>query len=53
MTKVKAILKNPVLLGTQGFIAGAFLLWASPQVLQQNAAPTAPAAAVQIVPPVF
>ncbi len=51
MTKVKAILKNPYLLGAQGFIAGALLLWSNPQVMQQAEAPT-PAAAVQIVPPV-
>jgi hypothetical protein len=51
VTKVKAILKNPYLLGAQGFLAGALLLWSSPQVLQQAEAPQ-PAAEVQLVPPV-
>jgi hypothetical protein len=48
---VKAIMKNPYLLGAQGFIAGAFLVWASPLPLQQADAP-APAAEVKMVPPV-
>jgi hypothetical protein len=30
VTKMKAILKNPYLLGAQGFLAGAFLLWSGP-----------------------
>ncbi len=51
MTKLKAMLKNPYLLGAQGFLAGAFLLWSSPQVLQQAEAPQ-PQAEVQLVPPV-
>ena len=51
MSKVKAILKNPVLLGTQGFLAGALLLWAGPQALQPTPQAEAPAA-VAIVPPV-
>ena len=51
MNKVKAILKNPYLLGAQGFLAGAFLLWSGPQVLQQ-AEPPQPSAEVQLVPPV-
>ena len=51
MTKVKAILTNPYLLGAQGFLAGAFLLWSTPQVLQQPDSPP-PAAEVQLVPPV-
>jgi hypothetical protein len=50
VTKVKAILKNPYLLGAQGFLAGAFLLWSGP-VLQQ-AEPPQPQAEVQLVPPV-
>lgn len=51
MNRVKAILKNPYLLGAQGFIAGAFLLWAGPLPLQPEQAP-APAPEVQMVPPV-
>ncbi len=51
MSKVKSILTNPYLLGAQGFIAGALLLWASPEVLQAPDAPQ-PQAEVQIVPPV-
>ena len=51
MTKLKAMMKNPYLLGAQGFLAGAFLLWSSPQVLQQ-AEPPQPQAEVQLVPPV-
>ena len=51
MTRLKAILKNPYLLGAQGFLAGAFLLWSGP-VLQQEAEAPQPAAEVQLVPPV-
>ena len=51
MIKVKAILKNPYLLGAQGFLAGAFLLWSTPQVLQQPES-AQPAAEVQLIPPV-
>ena len=51
MKKVKAILKNPYLLGAQGFVAGAFLLWSEPLPLQQAETP-APAPQVQMVPPV-
>ncbi len=47
---MKAILTNPYLLGAQGFLAGAFLLWSGSQVLQQADAPQ-PAAEVQLVPP--
>ena len=52
VTKVKALLKNPYLLGAQGFLAGAFLLWSTPQVLQAAETPPQPAAQVQLVPPV-
>jgi hypothetical protein len=51
VTKLKAMMKNPYLLGAQGFLAGAFLLWSSPQVLQQAETPQPPAE-VQLVPPV-
>jgi hypothetical protein len=51
VTKIKAILKNPYLLGAQGFIAGAFLLWSTPQVLPQSEPPQSQAE-VQLVPPV-
>lgn len=51
MKNAKAILKNPYLLGAQGFVAGALLVWASPLPLQQPDAP-APAPEVQMVPPV-
>ena len=50
MKKARAILMNPYLLGAQGFLAGALLMWASPNVLQGEVPP--PAAEVQIVPPV-
>lgn len=52
MGKMKAILRNPVLLATQGFLVGAFLLWGNPQVLQQTIEAPPAAASVQIVPPV-
>jgi len=51
VNKLKAILINPYLLGAQGFLAGALLLWAGPQVIQPLGA-DAPAAAVQMVPSV-
>ena len=51
MKSLKAILINPYLLGAQGFLAGALLLWASPQVIQPVGI-DAPAADVQMVPPV-
>jgi hypothetical protein len=47
---LKAVLFNPYLLGAQGFIAGALLLWAAPPVAQP-AGIEAPTAAVQMVPP--
>ena len=50
MTKVKAILKNPYLLGAQGFLAGAFLLWSGPLLGQPE--PPQPSAQVKLVPPV-
>jgi len=49
VSKAKAILKNPYLLGAQGFIAGALLLWAAPGDLQQSQAP-ASAAETRLVP---
>ena len=30
MKKLKAIITNPILLGMQGFAAGALFIWASP-----------------------
>ena len=48
---MRAMLMNPYLLGAQGFIAGALLLWTNPQVLQGVDAP-APVAEARIVPPV-
>lgn len=51
MSKAKSILMNPYLLGMNGFIAGALLLWANPQISQQ-ANPPVPTSTVQIVPPV-
>lgn len=51
MSKMKAILKNPVLLATQGFLAGALLMWSTPQLLDLTpGAP--PAAEASLVPPV-
>jgi hypothetical protein len=32
MTKLKSRLTSPFLLGIQGFVAGALLLWAAPQI---------------------
>jgi len=40
--KLKAIISNPILLGLQGFAAGALFIWASP----------APAEASTLQPPV-
>lgn len=51
MSKAKSILMNPYLLGMNGFVAGALLLWANPQVTQ-NANPPVPTSTVQLVPPV-
>ena len=42
MKKLKALITNPVLLGLQGFAAGALFIWASP----------APAEASTLQPPV-
>ncbi len=50
MTKMKKILTNPYLLGAQGFVAGALLLWAAPAMPQTG--DVAPAAEVTLVPPV-
>jgi len=50
MSKAKSILMNPYLLGMNGFIAGALLLWANPQVTEAN--PPVPTSTVQLVPPV-
>ena len=50
MSKAKSILMNPYLLGMNGFIAGALLLWANPQVTE--ATPPVPTSTVQLVPPV-
>ena len=47
---MKSILSNPYLLGAQGFLAGAFLLWSGPLPLQPSEAPEPPAQ-VQMVPP--
>lgn len=52
MRNAKAILMNPYVLGAQGFIAGAFLLWAEPSFVEPAQAAPAPPAAVRIVPPV-
>ena len=51
MNNIKAVLFNPYLLGAQGFIAGALLLWAAPPVAQPVGI-EAPTAAVQMVPSV-
>lgn len=51
MSRLASIVRNPYLLGTQGFIAGALLLWANPQVVQ-NADPPVPTSTVQLVPSV-
>lgn len=48
---MKSILMNPYLLGMQGFVAGALMLWATP-ALDVAAPPASTDAAVQIVPPV-
>ena len=47
--KLKAIISNPILLGVQGFAAGAIFIWASPAPAEaaQLPAPTAIAAQVQ------
>ena len=52
MSKVTAILKNPVLLGAQGFLVGALVMLANPQLIDMVAAsePEAPPPVVQIVP---
>ncbi|HEY0114996.1 MAG TPA: hypothetical protein VGB54_04685 [Allosphingosinicella sp.] len=49
MSKVKSFLANPYLLGAQGFLAGALLLWSHQEVPQPVAAP-APTALVQLAP---
>lgn len=47
---VKNVLTNPYLLGAQGFVAGALLLWAAPAPGSEM--PVATSADVQLVPPV-
>ncbi len=44
MKKLKTIMTTPFLLGAQGFVAGAFFIWASPAPAE--ASPQAPTAAV-------
>lgn len=48
---VKSVLTNPYLLGTQGFVAGALLIWAAPGPGSES--PVARPADVQLVPPVY
>jgi len=50
MNKLKAIMTNPFLLGAQGFVLGALLLWTGPQLIESAQAAAAPAAEVQLVP---
>ena len=45
--KLKAIMTNPILLGVQGFAAGAIFIWASPAPAEAAPLP-APAAIVQV-----
>ena len=45
--KLKAIITNPILLGMQGFAAGALFIWASPAPAEAASLP-APAAIVQV-----
>jgi hypothetical protein len=51
MKKLAAMLTNPYLLGVEGFVVGALLVWASPQLIDQAQAAPGPAAEVQLVPP--
>ena len=46
MKKLKAIITNPILLGMQGFAAGALFIWASPAPAEASQMP-APAAVAQ------
>jgi len=43
MKKLKTILANPFLLGAQGFMAGALLLWSTDAPVQPAGAETIPA----------
>ncbi len=45
--KLKAIITNPILLGMQGFAAGALFIWASPAPAEASQLP-APAAVAQV-----
>ena len=45
MKKLKAIISNPILLGIQGFAAGAIFIWVSPAPAEASQLP-APAAVV-------
>jgi hypothetical protein len=42
VSKLKSILKNPFLIGAQGFAVGALLLWSADAPLQAPAAEQAP-----------
>jgi hypothetical protein len=50
MKKLKAMVTNPYLLGLEGFVVGALLVWASPQLIEPAQAAAAPVADVQLVP---
>ena len=43
MNKLKSVLSNPFLLGAQGFMAGALLLWSTEAPFQPVVTDTAPA----------
>ena len=45
--KLKAIITNPILLGMQGFAAGALFIWASPAPAEASQLP-APIAVEQV-----
>ena len=47
MKKLKAIITNPILLGMQGFAAGALFIWASPAPAEASQLP-APIAVEQV-----
>lgn len=47
MKKLKAMISNPILLGVQGFAAGAIFIWASPAPAEASQLPV-PAVVAQV-----
>ena len=46
--KLKAIISNPILLGVQGFAAGAIFIWVSPAPAEASQLPVPAAVVAQV-----